>query len=298
MQHVTRRRFLALLAASAASLRTLRAEAFEEPLGVQLYTLRNVLPGRAEETLKRLAQIGYEEVEILSQGMDRILPILERYDLRAPSGHFPAPMVTGNWQAWPMQPPDSPGEAWKHAVESAAAAGMKFMVIAYLMPSERGGPEFYKRFADQMNAAGAAAKEGGLQLCYHNHAFEFDASDGVAPIEILMDRFDSELVKWELDVFWCSIAGQDPARLIEGLAGDVPLLHLKDVKPETPVFYTESVPRDAFVEVGAGAIEFEKVLKAAGKAGVLHYFVEQDHTEGDPLDSLKTSYNNLRALRL
>lgn len=298
MQQATRRQFLALLATAAASVRMLRAEAFASPLGVQLYTLRNVLPGRAEESLQRLAEIGYEEVEILSQGIDRILPILKRHNLRAPSGHFPAPMVTGNWQAWPMEPPDSPEDAWKHAVESAAEAGLKFMVIAYLMPSERGGPDFYRRFADQMNAAGAAAKEAGLQLCYHNHAFEFDPTQEVAPFEILLERFDSTLVKWELDVFWCQIAGQDPAQMIEDLTGDVPLLHLKDLRPDSPVSYTETVPPEAFTEVGAGAIDFAQVLRAARKAGVLHYFVEQDHTQGDPLDSLHQSYRNLRAVRL
>ena len=74
------------------------------------------------------------------------------------------------------------------------------------------------------------------------------------------------------------------------LSGRVPLLHLKDKAPGTPVMYNETVARAAFKEVGSGVIPWPAVLRAAASAGVEHYFVEQDQTPGDPVDSLRQSF--------
>jgi len=75
-------------------------------------------------------------------------------------------------------------------------------------------------------------------------------------------------------------------------------LHLKDKDPGVATSLTESaVPRTAFVEVGAGALDFPAILAAAREAGVRHYFVEQDYAPGDPVESLEKSYAYLAGLR-
>jgi sugar phosphate isomerase/epimerase len=74
------------------------------------------------------------------------------------------------------------------------------------------------------------------------------------------------------------------------------LLHLKDKAKDAPVQYTEDVPRTAFKEVGSGVLDFPAILKAAPAAGVKHYFVEQDQTPGDPLDSLRKSFEYLKTV--
>ena len=104
------------------------------------------------------------------------------------------------------------------------------------------------------------------------------------------------MVSLELDVFWVSVAGGDPAEMIQRLSGRVPLLHLKDKAQGTPVMYKESVPRTAFKEVGNGVLDWPKVLRAAAAANVAHYFVEQDQTPGDPVDSLRQSFSYLSRL--
>jgi sugar phosphate isomerase/epimerase len=81
------------------------------------------------------------------------------------------------------------------------------------------------------------------------------------------------------------------------MKGRVPLVHLKDKAEGTPVLYKESVERTAFKEVGSGVLDWKKVLPACASAGVRHYFVEQDQTPGDPLESLKKSYQYLAALK-
>ncbi len=145
---------------------------------------------------------------------------------------------------------------------------------------------------------GEQVKKAGLQLCYHNHGFEFEPlADGRRPLDVLMGAVKPELVKLELDVFWVSLTGADPVALIQQYSGRIPLLHLKDKAKGTPPETQESkVPPTTFTPVGAGAVDFPAVLKAAAAAGVEHYFVEQDHTQGDPIAALKQSYQYLRTL--
>jgi sugar phosphate isomerase/epimerase len=120
--------------------------------------------------------------------------------------------------------------------------------------------------------------------------------EGTTPFQVMMERTDPKLVGLEMDAFWVSVAGHDPAELLGKLSGRVPLLHLKDKERGTPVMYKEAVARTAFKEVGHGVIDWPKVLNAAVSAGVSHYFVEQDQTPGDPVESLRQSFAYLSKL--
>jgi sugar phosphate isomerase/epimerase len=113
----------------------------------------------------------------------------------------------------------------------------------------------------------------------------------------MMDGVDKSLAGLEMDVFWVSVGGHDPSELLKKYSGRVDLLHVKDKAQETPVQFNETVPKTAFKEAGKGVLDWPKILKTAHDAGVKHYFVEQDQTPGDPVDSLKTSYEYLRGLK-
>jgi sugar phosphate isomerase/epimerase len=120
--------------------------------------------------------------------------------------------------------------------------------------------------------------------------------EGTSGFQVMMDRLDPKLCGFELDCFWVSVAGNDPAALLTKLSGRVPLVHLKDKLAGTPVLYKESVDRGAFKEVGNGTLDWKAILKAAAAAKVEHYFVEQDQTPGDPVESLRQSFANLQKL--
>jgi sugar phosphate isomerase/epimerase len=146
-----------------------------------------------------------------------------------------------------------------------------------------------------MNNAGMQSRAAGLTFCYHNHCFEFRGERGQRPIDVLLERWDRRAVALELDVFWVSVGGNDPVEVLKQNAGLVPLVHLKDKAKGTPVLYEEGkVTSQTFKEVGAGVLDFGAILNAAAAAGVKHYFVEQDQTAGDPVDSLRQSYEYLR----
>lgn len=281
-------------AAAAASLFGKKKGMFEKPLGVQLYTLRFVLPNDADNVLKAVADIGYKEVEVLRKDMWAQKPIYDKYGLKPVSGHFETPILTKG-PAWPGMPADY---SLEKAIEDCNKMGMKYIVAPYVQPKERGDLDYFRKFADALNKAGEQAAKSGLTLCYHNHAFEFKGQPGQRVWDVMLERFDKKYVQFELDVFWVSVAGLLPVDVIKSLTGRMPLVHLKDKGWGTPTQFDESVKPEAFKEVGAGTMEFEPILRACEKAGVKHYLVEQDQTPKDPLASIRLSYNNLRNLKI
>jgi sugar phosphate isomerase/epimerase len=212
--------------------------------------------------------------------------------MKAVSCHVETPLITGDWEKYKGMKPATVEEA----VENVKKLGAQYFTMAYIQPAARGDLDFYKKTADQMNKTGELCKKAGLQFAYHNHAFEFGGKAGERPIDVFKERLDHKLVALEMDVFWVSVAGQDPVEMLKEWKGRVGLLHLKDKAKDTPVQYTESVARTAFQEVGSGSLNFPEILKAAPAAGVKHYFVEQDQTPGDPLDSLKKSFEYIQSV--
>lgn len=283
-----------LAAGSALSAAT------KHPLGFQLYTIRNLVPDHAREALERVAKIGYREIEADGASNGLVLPLAKEFGLAPVSAHYATPLVTGNFAAWKDEYPQGrpAGFTWEKAVDEAAKAGLRFMVIAYLMPAERGSIDEFRRYADLFNHAGETARKAGLRLCYHNHAFDFGPKQGSRPIDVFAERFDPKLVGFEMDVFWVSVAGGDPVALLGKWKGRVPLLHLKDKAPGLKTHFSEDLAPNAFREVGLGVLDFSKILPAARAAGVEHYFVEQDEVAEDPVESLAYSFHTLGNLGL
>ena len=263
------------------------------PIGVQLYTVRTILMKEPDRVLKTIAEIGYTEIEGNNRAdMISLLPRIKQYGMKPISCHVETPLITGDWDHYKgtTQVP------LEEAIKSVKDAGIQYFTMAYIQPQARGDLDFYRKTADQMNHAGEQCHKAGLQFTYHNHAFEFGGDPGKRPIDIFKERLDKKLVALEMDVFWVSVAGHDPVEMLQEWKGRVALLHLKDKASGTPVQYNENVPKTAFKEVGGGTLDFPAILKAAPSAGVRHYFVEQDQTPGDPLDSLRKSFDYLKTI--
>lgn len=285
---LNRRQWLAQSAALLSAAPLLQAAAgpkFKGPLGAELYTVRTVIDQDTDGVLKRIAEIGYTEVEPGRAVLDKLAPLLAKYKLKPVSCHMEQELVVGG----------DTKSTLAEAIESAQKAGAKMMIFPYLAPAKRGGPDAMRKFADQMNEAGAKVVAAGLKFGYHNHAFEFGGKPGERPIDIFLERFDPKVVNFQLDVFWVSVAGNDPVDWINRLKQRVISLHLKDKAPDQPVLYAENVPKTAFKEVGSGSLDFPAILHAANSIGVKYFFVEQDQTPGDPVASLAQSYKYLRS---
>lgn len=255
---------------------------FRHPLGVQLYTVRNVWSGHEDDELRRIAEIGYTELETTGANkLEMMAPLIEKYKLKAVSTHL-----------------SDGANITPEAIETAKKYGVEYLVYPYVPPNQRGSADGYKKLAEQMNEAGLKCHEAGLTFCYHNHAFEFGGTPRERPIDIFNAELDKKLVNFEIDVFWVSVAGHDPVEILKEYSGRVPLIHLKDKAAATPVRYGEDVPAPTFKEVGSGSLDFPAILKTAESVGVKHYFVEQDQTPGEPIESLKKSYDYLRSIKV
>src|SRR5579884_74486 len=280
MTQINRRSFLAAaVTAASAYARTLKT------IGVQLYTVRTILPTKPVETLKALDQIGYREAEVTQNLMDKIWDALKQTSLKPVSLHLDTALFMRDQEKLPA------------ALDDAKTRGFEYVVCPYIAPQDRGGVEMMRHLGETLNKAGEMCRKSGLRLCYHNHAFEFQPQpDGGNLLDVLMQTSDPKLVNLELDVMWSTVAGVDPVSILKKYGKRVEMVHLKDVASGVEKRYNEGIPRSAFKEVGNGVIDFKAVLKAAADAGVKHYFVEQDQTPGDPVASLRQSFDYLQKL--
>jgi sugar phosphate isomerase/epimerase len=281
MSLLDRRSFFGTAAASLSMLSAKTLKTF----GVQLYTLRNVLPKEPGATLKALEKLGYQEVELVAATMNALWPALKDTSLKPVSVHLDTALFTTAQDKLPA------------ALDDAAKRGLKYAVCPYIAPKDRGGIPVIKKLGEALNKAGETCNKSGLLLCYHNHAFEFEPTPEGTLLDVLMKTTDPKLVSLELDIMWSQVAGVDPVSVLQKYPKRIALIHLKNVATGIEKRYNEGVPASAFKEVGNGVINIPAVLKAADKAKVQHYFVEQDQAPGNPLDSLKQSHDYLATLK-
>jgi sugar phosphate isomerase/epimerase len=294
----TRRQWLAgLTAVSAASAvieYPLSGAANPRSFGVQLYTVRNLLRKEPDRTLQAIAAIGYREVEGYNRpDMLALMTKIKQNGLTPRSCYIETPLITTDWEQYP----DLRRVSLPEAIDSVRDAGIGYFTMDYIPPGARGdADDFYRRTADRMNAAAEMCRIAGLKFAYRNHAFEFGGRAGLRPIDIFLERLEPKLVGFEMDAFWASVAGLDPVELIRSWKGRVPMLHLQDKARGTPGQFSENAGPGAFAEAGGGVLNFPAILKAAAAAGVKYYFVEQDQVSGDPLESLRKSFEYLKTL--
>lgn len=301
---LSRRRFMqatavATVGVSLPGFSRERKHPLIDSLGLQLYTVRDPLVAHPQQTIEAIRAAGYRQIELFdTQLLPKLHAVFKGLGITINSSHFLPPLITGNWNplvsVGVKQPPAD--YTFERAVEQAAQYGLTDLVFPYLFPEDRGGIGVYKKLAEKLNRAGKVCQQAGIQLSYHNHAFEFQAMENTSPFQLLMEGTDAALMTFEVDVFWVSVAGIDPAAFIREHAGRVRMLHLKDKKEGIPTsFLDSSLPSDAFQPVGSGVLDFAEILRAAEAVGVKHCFVEQDQSP-DPLVAIQQSSAYLKGL--
>ena len=286
---MNRRTFLQSTAGlSALTMLGLEARPNAKSVGLQLYTLRSDIQKQGiEKILAEVAKLGYKKVENFGYNQGKFFgktpteysKILADNGLKAISGHY----MTARSKAFG----DSDGltKNWDKIVEDAAAIGQEYAVIAYLIDNER-KPEDYKQLFDLLNKGSEVAKKAGLTLGYHNHDFEFTQKiDGEKPYDLLLKNTN---VIMEVDLYWVAKAGENANEYFKKFPGRFPLWHVKDMA---------NTEKKEFAEVGVGTIDFGALFKDAKKAGLKHYFVEQDVCQRPPLESIKISIDNIQAAK-
>jgi len=229
------------------------------------------LPG----TLRKVAQIGYKEVEFagyFGRSPAQIKALLKQNGLTSPSSHIGLDILEK----------DS-----VRAFADAKSIGHSWVTMPYIPEERRKTMDDWNKIIDLLNQLGPQAKAAGLRLAYHNHDFEIRPVNGVRPLDMMLDKTDPSLVDFEMDLYWVVFGGGDPLDFFNRHPHRFAMVHVKD---------SSGPPDNKIVDVGKGTIDFKKIFDQSDKAGIKHYFVEHDQP-ADPIATIRDSYNYLHALR-
>jgi len=244
------------------------------PVALQLYTVRDHTKDDMAGTLRKVAQMGYQGVELAGYGnltREQLKEVIDETGLQVVAVHTNLPRLQNELD---------------DLAAEAEVFGHKFVVLGSAPADLRGSAANWQQTAQTLDAIGAKLREKNLQLCYHNHAFEFEENyDGAAALDILFDNSDAQNLQSELDSYWVEKGGQSAVAYIQKYANRLPLLHIKDMSTNIE-----------FREIGNGTFDWPEIFAAAEATGVKYYIVEQDTCPGDSLASVQLSIDNLRKM--
>ena len=288
---LTRKDFLKTLGGVAAGATVGIRNAWPEgplawpgPIGLELYTVRDLFAKAPLRTLEKVAAAGYQLVEIGPGTTSASLNAdLRAAHLVAPSGYF--------------QQPENMDE-WKVSVEQAHGFGLNYLVIG---ENPNMDAEQWRRAAEFFNRCGEVSQEAAIQFCYHAHFHEFAPLGDTNGYEILLKNCSPSLLKMEMDIFWVIYAGADPLQYWRRYPGRFPLLHIKDIRKDVTIHHQQS-PKpggpNPFAPVGQGTIDWPRIFAHVEEAGAKHIYVEQDRCTLPEFEAIKISHDYLRRLRL
>ena len=282
---------------------------WKRQIGLEMYTVRDLMAKDYEGTFAKVAEIGYKEVEPASNGYGNMEPkqfraMLDKYGLSMPSTHVGAT--------------DGPG--LEKQLEGFQIMGLKYTEVSGPRAGGGGGSvakkakgaappapgeDATKRTAEQLNKHGEIVKKFGMKMLYHNHAPEFqpfDEGGKLRPYDILLKETDPALVAMQLDVGWAVVAGQNVIEMFQKNPGRFELWHVKDARG------IKNLPSDlnqrqrmgaiTLVPVGEGEVNYKQVFANAELAGMKHFCIEQDNAAdwGDSMAAAKVSFQNLNKI--
>ncbi|MFZ0946599.1 MAG: sugar phosphate isomerase/epimerase [Candidatus Sulfotelmatobacter sp.] len=301
MLRISRRTFLKTASASAAcaalwnSVPQLIANALGLPLGLQLYSVRDILPKDYDGTLHQVAALGYREVEaagFFGHSPAEVKQAMDRAGLHCVSAHYPLTQLLPKVD---------------ETIQFGKDLGLSYIVCSSPMlkdPSRvkdagsRAARESmtlddWHWNADQFNRIGEKVNAAGMRFAYHNHTPEFRSENGVVFYDELLRSTDPRKVSMELDCGWAVVAGQKPADLLSRYPTRFSMLHVKDFKMSPTTTPSDPPPS---TEMGRGTIDYHPIFEAAKKAHIEHAFVEQEQFDIPPMEALKIDADYMRAV--
>lgn len=281
---MTRRSFMYSSSAAAALLSTGlgRAAFLGLPIGLQLYSVRTLLPTDYAGTLKQLGAIGYQEVEaagFFNLPVEQVKAAMKGAGLRCVSAHYPLGLLKAHLE---------------EILTFCKSLGVGYVVCSSPMHQNAGGGKAplslddWRWNADQFNQIATQVAGAGMHFAYHNHVAEFGAIGGVLPYDELLKHTDPAKVSFELDCGWVTVAGQDPVHYLQQHPERIVMLHVKDFKDK----------KEPSVELGTGSIDYTPIFAAAvaGKH-IRHCFVEQEEFQGPIMEALAVDARYMKKMR-
>ena len=229
-------------------------------------------------SMQKLADIGYKAVQVSSRPPVELMSNAEVVEACQTAGlticatHENADAILNNTET---------------AIQNLKELSCTYTAYPFPANLDLGDVDVLKDFCDKLDKAGAAFREEGLVLTYHNHAIEFQKVAGKTILDTIYDETDPSNLQGEIDTYWVQSGGGNPVEWCQKLNNRLPLLHMKDLG-------VYSGNESTMTEIGAGNLDFKAILKVAESAGCQWFIVEQDECPGDPFESLKQSFDYIR----
>lgn len=257
---------------------------FTAPLGVQAYTFRHSFPKDVAATLDTIKMMGFTEIE---GGGGSMAP--EEFRKMCQERGISVPSTGAGYEQLVKDP--------QGVADRAKALGAKYVMTAWI-PHKTGSFNFEnaKKAVEDFNAAGKVLKENGITFCYHVHGYEFWPHETGTLLDYIITNTNPEYVSFEMDIMWTHFGGGDPVALLKKYKDRWKLMHVKDLRKGTPKDRTGLTPDENDVPVGTGELDIPAVLKAAKKAGIKHYFIEDESPAHEVSDDVVKSIAYLKGL--
>ena len=255
---------LALPSLLTAADKTGIGPSFKGPLGLQLYSLRDQFKQDVPGTLDKVRDFGFRYAELAGtydMQPEPFLAELKKRNIKAIAAHFP-------YERYRDNPED--------VAQEAKTLGLKYAGVAWI-PHQKFDEKTCRDAAAVFNKAGQALQKHGIKFFYHIHGYEFQPWTNGTLFDLLMLETNPKTVAYEMDIFWAVHPGQDPVKLLQKYGKRWELMHLKDMRKgtQTGLLTGQSDVRND-VPLGQGQIDMIPLLRAAKKAGVKWYFIEDE----------------------
>jgi sugar phosphate isomerase/epimerase len=250
--------------------------------GLQLYTLRDVMPKDPKGVLKQVAAMGYQQIESF-EGAKGMFWGMKNTEFKKYMDDLGMQIISSHCNI---------NKDFDRKANEAAEIGMKYLIDPWVGPQKN--IDIFKKTAETFNARGEVCKKLGLRFGYHNHDYPFVPVDGEKPMDVMIQGTDPSLVDFEMDIYWVVTAGEDPIKWFEKYPNRFRLSHIKDRKKNAPLS-----DKNASCVVGMGEIDYAKILKSGKKNGLEYYIVEQEHYDGiTSLEAAKKNADYLNKLKI
>ncbi len=234
-------------------------------LGIAPYTFRRSFPNGVAATLDTIKNMGFTEIE--GGGGRDITP--EEYRKLCDERGLSIPSMGTGYEELVKDP--------QAIADRAKIYGSTYVMVAWI-PHKTGSfnLENAKKAVEDFNAAGKILKENGITFCYHAHGYEFWPHEKGTLLDYIITNTHPDYVSFEMDVMWIQFGGGDPVKLLNKYGNRWKLMHLKDMKKGIKKDLTGLTSPEHDVPLGTGELDIPGILQAAKKAGIKHYFIEDE----------------------
>ncbi len=281
-------------------------------IGLQLFSLPQLLQQDLKKGIEMIAAMGYNELELFGPYPFSVTAAKDRWaEVTRPYGgiqsgyfgqsqkEFKQLVQENNLKVSSLHTDlQTLEQKIDELCDAANDLGASYVILPSIPAERRTSLDDYKRMAATFNTIGEQAKKRGVRFAYHNHGYGWLAENGLRPIDLIFNGTDPSNVFFQMDVFWTAAAGVDPATCLREHPNRYHLMHLKDMK-EAVRFANKGEDSGewfslfpAITSCGEGVLNLKEIVKTAQEVGVKHFYVEQDIAP-QPRVSLQQSHQYL-----